>query len=117
MKKKHMSKNLKSPLSPGTKENVQFNMKRFGQPSVKPSAKRDYTNSSQCSIVNPFLLVFLARHKRHKSAKPKSDDKPTTYSTKYLCQYSADEDVSSNHTLPMYVGMLAVYIYLGLGPI
>ena len=40
--KKHMFKNSKSPLSPGTKENVQFNMKLFGQPSVKPSAKRDY---------------------------------------------------------------------------
>ena len=41
-----------SPLSPGTKENVQLNMKKFGQPSVK----RDYTNSFEWHIVNPFLL-------------------------------------------------------------
>ncbi len=56
------------------------------------------------------LLVFLVRHTHHKSAKPKSDNnKPsTTYPTKYLRQYLADEDVSSNHPLPMYVGMLAV---------
>ncbi len=38
-----------SPLSPGTKKNVQLNMKEFGQPSVK----RDYTNSFRCRIVNP----------------------------------------------------------------
>ncbi len=44
----------------------------------------------------------------HKSANPKSDHKPTTYPTKYLCQYQADEDVSSNDPLPMYVTMLAV---------
>jgi hypothetical protein len=40
-----------SPLSPGTKENVQLNMKEFGQPSVK----QDYTNSLECRIVNLFL--------------------------------------------------------------
>ena len=56
-----------------------------------------------------FLLVFLARHTPHKSAKPKSANKPTAYPTKYLRQYSADEDVSSYHPLPMYVGMLAVW--------
>ena len=50
-------KNSKSPLSPGTKENVQFNMKEFGQPFVKPSVKRDYTNSFECRIINPFLYI------------------------------------------------------------
>ena len=52
-KKTTCLKNSKSLLSPGTKENVEFNMKIFSQPSVKPSAKRDYTFSLEWSIVNP----------------------------------------------------------------
>ena len=47
-------KNLMSSLSPGMKENVQLNMKEFGQPSVK----RDYTNSFACRIVNPLFRDF-----------------------------------------------------------
>jgi len=54
MKKTACLKNSKSLLSPGTKENLEFNMKIFSQPSVKPSAKRDYTFSLECWIVNPF---------------------------------------------------------------
>ncbi len=53
-------KNSKSPLSPGTKENVQFSMKLFSQPSVKPSAKQDYTNSSKSAIVNPLCTGYVS---------------------------------------------------------
>ena len=41
----------------------------------------------------PILPSFLSRHTWHNSAKPKSNHKPTTYPTKYLRQYSTDEDV------------------------
>jgi hypothetical protein len=49
-----------SPLSPGTKENVQLNMKEFGQPSVK----RDYTNSFGCRIVNPLHPDFAINYEK-----------------------------------------------------
>jgi hypothetical protein len=42
--KKTRLKILKSPLSPGMKENMQLNMEEFGQPSVK----QYYTNSLEC---------------------------------------------------------------------
>ena len=56
----------------------------------------------------PFLLVILSRHTHHKSAKPKSDHMPTTDPTKYLHQYSADEDILSHHTLSMHGGQSTV---------
>ena len=62
-----MSKNSKSPISPGTKENVQLNMKEFGQPSVK----RDYTNSFACCIVNPFFLrKYRDTHRKMTNSYP-----------------------------------------------
>ena len=45
------------------------------------------------SRFTPFLLAIISRHTHHKSAKPKSDHMPTTDSTEYLRQYSADEDI------------------------
>ncbi len=56
----------------------------------------------------PILPSFLSRHTRHNSAKPKSNNKPTTYSTKYLRQYLANEDVLSTHPLRMYGGQTPV---------
>ena len=53
------------------------------------------------------MIKFDSIFTCHKSANPKSDRKPTTYPTKYLRQYWADEDISSNNPLPMYVTMLA----------
>ncbi len=53
-----------TPLSPVTKENVQLNMKDFGHPSVKPSVKRDYTNSFRCRIVNPDFYTNSYRQKQ-----------------------------------------------------
>ncbi len=38
----------------------------------------------------------------YKTAKPKSDHKPTTDLTKYLPQYLVDEDISSHHSLCMH---------------
>jgi hypothetical protein len=38
----------------------------------------------------------------------KSNHKPTTYPTKYLRQYLADEDISSHHPLRMYGGQMPV---------
>jgi hypothetical protein len=60
-----------SPLSPGTKENVQLSMKEFGQPSIK----QDYTNSLECCMVNPICTekyIFV-----YHNIAPTSDD--TTY--------------------------------------
>jgi hypothetical protein len=57
------------------------------------------TNRSTISIglrllhFTPFLLAILPRHTHHNSAKPISNHMPTTYPTKYLRQYMADEDV------------------------
>jgi hypothetical protein len=56
----------------------------------------------------PFLLAILTRHTHHKSAKPMSNHMPTTYLTKYLCQYLAGEDVSSHHALRMHGGQMPV---------
>ena len=40
-----------------------------------------------------FYLAILPRHTHHNSAKPISNHMPTTYPTKYLRQYLADEDI------------------------
>ncbi len=56
----------------------------------------------------PILPSFFTRHTGHNSAKPKSNHKPATYSTKYLCQYLADGDISSHHPLRMYGGQMPV---------
>jgi hypothetical protein len=37
-----------------------------------------------------------------------SDHKPTTYLTRYLHQYSTDEDISSHHPLRMHGGQTPV---------
>ncbi len=60
------------------------------------------------SHFTPFYLAFLSRHTWHNSAKPKSNHKPTTYPTKYLRQYLADEDFLSHHPLRMYSGQVPV---------
>ena len=60
------------------------------------------------SHLTPFLLVILSRHTTHNSAKPKSNDMPTTYPTEYLRQYLADEDIWNHHPLHMYGGQTAV---------
>ncbi len=57
---------------------------------------------------SPILPSFLSRHTQHNSAKPKSNHKPTNYPTKYLRQYSADEDILSTHPLRMYGGQTPV---------
>jgi hypothetical protein len=73
------------------------------------------------SHFTPFYLSFLSRHTQRNSAKPKSNHKPTTYPTKYLCQYLADEDISSHHSLRMYGGQTPVlnvvwlYIFTVMG--
>ncbi len=59
-------------------------------------------------ILPKFNLAFLSRHTQHDSAKPKSNHKPTTYPTKYLHQYLADEDILSIHPLHMYGGQTPV---------
>jgi hypothetical protein len=41
----------------------------------------------------PIFTSMLSRHTHHKSAKTKSDHMLTTDPTKYLHQYTADEDV------------------------
>jgi hypothetical protein len=56
----------------------------------------------------PIYIAFLCRHTQHNSAKPKSNHKPTTYLTKYLRQYLADEDISSHNPLRMYGGQMPV---------
>jgi hypothetical protein len=63
--------------------------------------QRPYDGSGRHGQLNliAFYLAFLPRHTRHNSANPKSDQKPTTYPTKYLRQYLANEDVSSHQLL------------------
>jgi hypothetical protein len=56
----------------------------------------------------PISPSILSRHTHHNSAKPKSNHNPTTYPTKYLSQYLADEDISSHHPLRMYGGQTPV---------
>jgi hypothetical protein len=68
----------------------------------------------------PFLLAFLFRHTQHNSTKPKSDHKPTTYPTKCLHQYSADEGISSYHPVCMHGGQTLMlygctYLLSGVG--
>jgi hypothetical protein len=51
-----------------------------------------------------FYLAFYLGH----TPQPMFNHKPTTYPTKYLCQYLADEDISSHHALHMHGGQMPV---------
>ena len=55
-----------------------------------------------------FYGSYFTRHTCHNSTKLKSDHMPTTDPTKYLRQYSADEDIWRHHPLRMHGGQMQV---------
>jgi hypothetical protein len=62
--KKHMSKKFEVSLIPSYEGKRAIQYEKFSQPSVKPSAKRDYTNSFACystPITDNWVSPWLSR--------------------------------------------------------